>query len=157
MIYTYVLKGKKDGKWHTGFTLIELLVVMVIIVILASVILYSAIQYIDKGKDAAIKGYLAVLVAAGEVWYDKSNSSYDGFCDSAAVIKALDETPTVVGDEKCNINSQKTAWAVCSREFANNTKAYCVDSKGNQKEIDNSYCNSSITNCCVGVTTYCIP
>ncbi len=146
----------KDIKKSRGFTLVEMLVVLAIIAILASVVLYSATKYINKGRDATIKGNLAILVTAGEVWYDKNGSTYAGFCGSNDVTKALNETPTATTDEKCNVNSAGTAWAVCAKEFENNIKAYCVDSKGNQKDINNSDCSSQITNCCFGAPN-CIP
>ena len=141
----------------TGFTLVEILVVVAIIVILASVILYSVIQYVKKGQDATIKGNLAVLVPAGEVWYDKKGGSYAGFCGSDTVINALSRVPSAEGDKGCNETSEGTAWAICAKEFVDDTKAYCVDNKGNQKEIDDSYCDNSITNCCAGDVVNCIP
>lgn len=155
-------------KKNVGFTLVEMLVVIVIITILASVVLYSATKYINKGKDAAIKGNLAVLVTAGELWYDRNNSTYTGFCGSPAVMKALTEPPPLVvpgrrtnPDRKCNAHCAQldecTAWAVCSKEFVDNNLAYCVDSKGNQKEIYNSDCTSSTVNCCFAYVTNCIP
>lgn len=128
-----------------GFTLVEILVVIAIIAILAAIVLYSATQYINKGRDATIKGSLVVLVTAGELWYDRNESKYTGFCDSIDVTKAFDETPT--NDEYCNDTS--TAWVACSKLFVptDPDEAYCVDSKGNQKEIDNSFCTASITKC----------
>ena len=130
MVYTYVLKSKKDGKWYTGFTrnlrerfkqhnnnkvfstkgrapleliyyeacanehdaaarekylksgmgkrylknrlkrslsltgftLIELLVSIAVIATLAAIILFNIVQYINKGKDASIKGNLVILL-----------------------------------------------------------------------------------------------
>lgn len=145
-------------KKNTGFTLVEILVVIVIIAILASIVLYSARQYINKGKDATIKGNLVVLVTAGELWYDRNNSSYAGFCGSDAVKRALDQIPSVVGDKHCNVKTPEgTAWAACAREFVDDTKAYCVDNKGNQQEINNSNCTVSTTNCCFAGITNCIP
>ncbi len=141
-----------------GFTLIELLVVLAIISLLAMITLYSAMQYINKGKDATVKGNLAILVSAGELWYDKNNSSYVGFCGSATVLRSLSQVPSVDADKHCYVKPSNTAWATCAREFVDNTKAYCVDSKGNQREIDNINCTSTIMNCCFGVVNVnCIP
>ncbi|OGZ71400.1 MAG: hypothetical protein A2904_01895 [Candidatus Staskawiczbacteria bacterium RIFCSPLOWO2_01_FULL_33_9] len=141
-----------------AFTLIELLVVIAIIAILSSVILYSATQYINKGKDANIKGNLAVLITAGEVWYDKNNSSYGGFCGSAVVVNTLSQIPGAGADKNCNVKTpEATSWAACAREFVDSQRAYCVDSKGNQKDINNSDCTSQITNCCFAGIVNCIP
>lgn len=132
-----------------------MLVVIAIIAILAAIALYSATQYINKGRDATIKGNLVVLVTAGELWYDRNGSSYATFCsDSDAVEKALSEIPST--DKWCNKTSEGTAWAACAKLFVYPDKAYCVDNKGNQKEIDNSDCTVNTTNCCFTGITNCI-
>ena len=145
-----------------GFTLIELLVVITIITLLASVVLYNVAQYINKGRDATIKGNLAILVTAGELWYNKSDSSYAGFCGSDTVLNALSRVPSAEADKDCNVKTPEgTAWAACAREFVDNSKAYCVDSKGNQKEVNNLDClniiNGTSANCCFAGVTNCIP
>ncbi len=145
-------------KEQKGFTLVELLVVISIIAILASIVLYGSMQYISKGKDASVKGNLTVLITAGEVWYDKNASSYAGFCGSAVVLRSLSQIPSASGDKYCNVKTPEgTSWAACARQFIDSNKAYCVDSKGNQKDINNSDCNSQITNCCFIGITNCIP
>lgn len=153
------MKKTKDFKSSNGFTLIELLVVIAIISILAAIALYSATQYINKGRDATIKGNLSILVTAGELWYDRNESSYATFCNlndgSPAVKKAFSEIPTVEADRHCN--SVETAWAVCAKLFVESDKAYCVDNKGNQKEINNTDCTVSTTNCCFMGITNCVP
>ena len=42
-----------------GFTIIELIVVIAIIAVLATIVLVNVTQYINRGKDAAIKGNLS--------------------------------------------------------------------------------------------------
>ena len=64
---------------NKGFTLIELIIVIVIIAILSAVILFSITQYINKGKDSNISANLAVLIPAGEVYYNSYNSTYKDF------------------------------------------------------------------------------
>lgn len=141
-----------------AFTLIELLVVIAMIAILSSVILYNVTQYMDKVKDATVKGNLTVLITAGEVWYDKNDNSYAGFCGSAVVVRVLSQVPSANADKYCNVKtSEGTTWAACAREFVNNQKAYCVDNKGNQKDINNSDCSNITTNCCFSGITNCIP
>lgn len=138
-----------------GFTLIELLITIAIIAILASLVLYSALSYINKGKDATIKGKLVVLIPAGEIWYDKHNEDYAGFCNS----NNSDALKAVWGDipsqnKKCHDND--FSWAACAQLFVDSQKAYCVDNKGNSKEINNSSCSQSISNCCFSGDTNCI-
>lgn len=137
-----------------GFTLIELLVVIAIIAILTSIVLFGATQYIAKGKDASIRGKLAVLISAGELWYDKNGSNYEGFCSSPTVTRALEDAPSASADEHCNVNDG-IAWAVCAKLFLNPAKAFCVDNRGNQKEVNYTYCSADHTNCCE-ITTNCI-
>jgi len=154
-----ILKQIRNNK---AFTLIELLVVIAIIAILAAIVLFGATQYINKGKDAKVKGNLAILITAGEVWYDKtSNGTYEGFCDSETVANTLSNVPSGDTEKGCAISVGNTAWSVCAKEFVNNAKAYCVDNKGNQKEINYTDCaniiNGSVSNCCFVGINNCIP
>jgi len=127
-------------KLSKGFTLIELLVVVAIISILSSIILFSVTQYINRGKDASISGNLVILIPSGEVYYDNNNSSYESydtdFCDSSVVVNALSQITS--SNKHCD--ASPNAWAACGQLFANDLKAYCVDSRGVKKEIDNSAC-----------------
>ena len=146
-------------KKQKGFTLIEMLIVIAIIAILAALILYSATKYINKGRDATIKGKLVILVTAGELWYDRNDSSYINFCNSnlSNAVKAVwEDIPSASEDKHCNVKDIGTAWAACARLFEYSDKAYCVDNKGNQKEINNSNCTIDTTNCCFDGITNCI-
>src|ERR1035437_2578538 len=66
---------------NKGFTIIELVVVVAIIVVLSGVVLFSVTQYLNKGKDSNVSGNLAVLIPAGEAYYNISSNSYARFCD----------------------------------------------------------------------------
>jgi len=127
-----------------GFTLIELLVVIAITAILSAIVLFTVKDYINKGKDASVKGNLAVLVTDGEAWYDRNNNSYDEFCGSQAVRNAIISVPSTVN---CKVNDEGNAWAACAQEFSDGEKAYCVDSTGTKTDIDNSACTEDITVC----------
>lgn len=141
-----------------GFTLVEMLVVLAVISILIVVVVYSAKQYIGKGKDAAVKGNLVVLITAGELWYDKNSNSYSGFCSSDVALRSMSEVPSAESEKFCNVKAGSKAWSACAREFVDDTLAFCVDSKGNQEQINYAtYCNTNLTNCCVTGTTNCIP
>src|SRR5437667_14039 len=61
-----------------GFTIIELLVVVAIIAVLAAIVLVNVTQYINKGKDAAIKGNMATILTNMAVYYD-ANGNYTSF------------------------------------------------------------------------------
>ena len=140
----------KLNKYELGFTLIESVVVIGIISILSAVILFSITQYINKGKDANVQGNLAILVPAGEVFYNANGSSYDGFCSSSVVLNAVNQiskpqSPDCSTGICCSVKSTNDAWAACAQKFTDNTKAYCVDSRGVKKEADNTlYCVNQI-------------
>lgn len=151
---------------NKGFTLIELVVVISIIAVLSAIILFTVTQYVSKGKDSNISANLAVLVPAGEAYYNGENSAYgdgyNGFCDPSknSVIKnALSQMPAFPTTADCESSltpgvccyiatPNYDAWAACAQEFTDNTKAYCVDSRGFKEEICNSACNTgTLTQC----------
>lgn len=146
-----------------GFTLIELVVVIAIIAILSLIILFAVLQYINKSKDSNASGNLAVLIPAGETYYNIENANngdgYHGFCAStSSVVKnAFSQMPTpspVVDCASgsfpglcCNVNSNNETWAACAQEFTDKTQAYCVDSRGVKEGMANSSCTTSLTQC----------
>jgi prepilin-type N-terminal cleavage/methylation domain-containing protein len=147
-------------KKEKGFTLMELIVVIAITVVLSTVILFSVTQYISKGKDASISGNMAVLISAGEVYYSGghqgSPNTYEGFCDpsiNSALLNTINQMPENnsgacdVGINKaglcCNVSPNGQSWAACAKKFSDETKYYCVDSRGVQKETSLN-CSGSI-------------
>jgi len=135
----------------TGFTFIELLVAVAIIAVLSSIILFTIIQYIDRGKDANIKGNLAVLVSSGEVYYNANQrvngTGYSGYCDSSVVETAKNEIPKHSGSVGIYCSDGESEWAACAQLFVDDGYAFCVDSRGVKKEIDNSQCVSGLAQC----------
>lgn len=163
---------KLSHKNFSGFTIIELVVVIAIISILSGLILFSVTQYINRGKDSNISGNLAILIPAGEAFYNSNGNSYKSdsasVCDpkTNSVLKnAISQWENQSGDcyaqpndstqwkatgngiGKGNpagicCNSTEDAWAACAREFTNPDLAYCVDSKGEKHEICDSSCEA---------------
>jgi len=147
-----------------GFTLIELIVTLAIISVLSGIILFATTQYINKGKDSNIAGNLAILIPAGEIFYNNNSYSYAGFCDptqpNGSVFKnAISQMPIRTSGSCwsdpatattnpygvcCNATSQ--AWAACAQKFTGGN-AWCVDSRGVKKEITNKACSSVLTKC----------
>ncbi|MCX6718701.1 MAG: prepilin-type N-terminal cleavage/methylation domain-containing protein [Candidatus Staskawiczbacteria bacterium] len=143
-----------------GFTIIELVVVIAITAVLSGIILFSVTQYISRGKDANVSGSLAILIPAGEVFYNNNGNSYNkegvSFCTSPVVANIASQAPanpsTICYDENSNptgacCGAISQAWAACAREFTNPNLAFCVDSRGMKKEICYNHCVGDITIC----------
>lgn len=137
-----------------GFTLIELIVVIAITAVLSGIILFGITLYINKGKDSNISGNLAVLIPAGEVFYNATNT-YAGFCDSSVVKNAIEQMPENSFENCpsnkagvcCNVAVGGQAWAACAKRFASSS-AYCVDSRGVKIDTLNvGACASGLTQC----------
>jgi len=133
---------------------VELVVVICIIAILSGIVLFGAVQYINKGKDSNISGSLAVLIPAGEVFYNGNSNSYEDFCGSVVVKNIQAQMPPNSSGDCLSgptpgicCDDEKESWAACAREFADLDRAYCVDSRGIKEEICNSSCTSSLTQC----------
>jgi prepilin-type N-terminal cleavage/methylation domain-containing protein len=151
-----------------GFTLIELVVVIAITTILAGIILFTVQQYLSAGKDANVSANLSVLIPAGEAWYNGNGNTYAGFCNpggNSAVKNAISQMPYNLGapcfeDSAesswtstansrgfcCYVNVAGDEWAACVRKFSNTLKAFCVDSRGVQKEINIGGCGDALKN-----------
>lgn len=147
------MQNRKKGFKNTllaGFTFIELLVAVAIIAVLSAIILFTIIQYIDKGKDANVKGNLAVLISSGEVYYNSNQNingtGYDGYCDSSVVTTAESEIPKHE-DTGIYCSDNESEWAACAQLFLDDRYAYCVDSRGVKKEIDNDDCVADMAQC----------
>jgi len=133
----YLKNRLKRSLSLTGFTLIELIVTVAIIAVLSGVILFSVTQYIAKGKDSNIAGNLAILIPAGEVWYN-GGGSYQGFCEPGtnSVIKNVVSQMPLGTDFHCHVERYNKAWAACAIKFSDPTTAFCVDSRGMKEDIE---------------------
>ena len=138
---------------NKGFTLIELIIVIIITSVLAGIISFAVVKYLNSGRDAGIAGNLAILVPAGEAYYNSNNSSYTGFCSSEVVNNSKRQMP--VNPEGSCYNSATNLsgvccveaddqWVACAKNFANPDTAFCVDSRGYKRKIDISQCTSTI-------------
>jgi len=127
-----------------GFTIIELLVVVAIIAVLAAIVLVNVTQYINQGKNAAIKGNLTTMLTNAAVYYDTNGHYADWLTSSGytAPHDAANAANAGAGDtvvEGCNdadcadeTTTPPTAWCACSPIYATSTETgtFCVDSTG---------------------------
>lgn len=120
-----------------GFTIIELLVVVAIIAVLTGIVLVNVTSYINKGKDAAIKGNLSTILTNGAVFYD-TNASYTGFCADATVTAPQAAILAAGGVSTCTVDVGNTAWCACSTLKVTSGNVFCVDSTGYKKETTNT-------------------
>jgi prepilin-type N-terminal cleavage/methylation domain-containing protein len=79
------MQNKKKHAFSSakGFTIIELIVVIAIITVLASIVMVSVTQYINKSKVASIKKSMASLNIASITYFNEPRDNYDEVCDSA--------------------------------------------------------------------------
>ncbi len=135
------------NKKSKGFTIIELLVVVAIIAVLAAIVLVNVTQYINKGKDAAIKGNMSTILTNGAIYYDSvgnytsfplaANPTYDGPADA---IQAANAAPVAW------VNG--TGSAYCVTAVLKDATTYCIDSTGYKGTLVSGKCASvTIVSC----------
>ena len=131
------------NKRQEGFTMIEVLVVIAIIAVLSSMVAVYILQYISKAEDAALKENAQTLLTVAVVFFH-SSQNYNGLCETAIVMQIKDSMPLA---KNCNVALDNLSFAFCAQTEVNKSKAWCVDSTGIKKEINNLDCTGSITSC----------
>jgi len=128
-----------------AFTIIELLVVVAIVSVLTGIVLVNVTGYMNKGKNAAIKGSLDSLYKNAVIYYD-ANSVYTVWPDPVypGFFASLQAPPisgigAYYGDDAGYVPSQPlTKWCFCiALKAADDVPAnstYCVDSSGYKKQ-----------------------
>ena len=119
-----------------GFTIIELLVVVAIIAVLTGIVLVNVTAYINKGKNAAMKGNLASALTNAAVFYD-NNTTYVGFAASSGWTTAATAINNA-GGTNTTTNENATNWCACTNLVTTTNdpagSAFCVDSAGTKKQ-----------------------
>jgi prepilin-type N-terminal cleavage/methylation domain-containing protein len=157
-----ILHKKESLKIQKGFTIIELIVVVAIIAVLAAVVLVNVTGYINKGKDAAIKGNLAAMITRA-VTYFEANGNYGAdsthnWCTTGqapgslywAIVKTSVDNAYGAGSTTtcvaCDVisGSCSTGPAIqwCATALLKNGNKFCVDSAGVKKEAAAQACSA---------------
>lgn len=128
-----------------GFTIIELIVVIAIIAVLAGIVLVNVTSYINKGKDAAIKGNLASLLTDAAPIFDTygtyTNSAANSVCGTGgpwatSILPAL----TAAGSTTTSCANTSDKWCACASLKNVAANQFCVDSTGYKKETASNTC-----------------
>jgi len=141
-------------KKNKGFTIIELLVVIAIISVLSSIVLVNVTQYINKSKDAAIKGNLATMLTNAAVYFEATPAGTGATYVATAQVTAAEAAINTAGGTAAHYGNTTTqAWCACSPEKVTSTTVFCVDSTGTKKETASTTC---ATQCVTPATGACL-
>ena len=129
-----------------GFTLIELLVVIAIIGILSLIVFTNINTVRNRAKDAGIIANMNSLKLVGEIYLEE-HGNYGAFCNDSRVETIFDAISSPKKYKYCHHDSDQ--WAVCAQLNIpeDRSKAWCLDSTGTKKQINQSDCVASITFC----------
>ena len=134
---------------YKGFTIIELLVVVVIIAVLAVIVMTNITQYINRGKNSAIKANLGTVTTNGAVFL-KDNGNLNGFCGDPYFTVPQIAIANAGGTAICDcdmagcgsIPAASSAWCSCSTLVpVGDGNTFCVDSRGFKGEFNDTCAN----------------
>ena len=142
-----------------GFTIIELIVVIAIIAVLAAIVLVNVTSYINKSRNAAIKGNLSTILTNAAVYFDTypSNTGSQFVASSGYTVPAAAAT-TANGGTGLTVFGSATAgnqtWCVCSviYNITSESGTFCVDSTG-YKKVTATAC---ATRCASAAAAFCV-
>ena len=117
---------------NRGFTIIELVVVIAIIAILAGVVLINITQYINKGKDTAIKAQVDQIRTAAADYFAANNDSYTGMCpgDGTTGCDQAESNITNLAGSGAYRHLKISSNSYCLSFNLSNGTAWCIDSTG---------------------------
>lgn len=129
-----------------GFTIIELIVVIAIIAVLASIVLVNVTQYINKSKNASIKGNMASLMTNATQYFDNNSTLYgSNFIGSQSYTLGASAAASANGGTALTAFGSTTtqAWCACSVIYNTGSESgtFCVDSTG-YKSVSGTACTT---------------
>jgi prepilin-type N-terminal cleavage/methylation domain-containing protein len=134
-----------------GFTIIELIVVIAIIAVLAAIVLVNVTQYINKGKNAALKGNLTGLTTSAAVYFDTTPACTGALFVTPGTVPAVGNVSAAVlsiGSALTTFGSAATQdWCACAMELPTGATGtvFCVDNTGAKKETAATTCAAQCT------------
>jgi prepilin-type N-terminal cleavage/methylation domain-containing protein len=143
-----------------GFTIIELIVVIAIIAVLAAIVLVNVTSYINKSKNAAVKGNMATILTNSAVYFDTNPASTGSQfgTDPLSKVPGVAAAAADNGGVAITFNGSAVAsaqnWCACAPLFTTTAdlsgSTFCVDSTGAKKETTTACateCSSSVFSC----------
>lgn len=140
---------------NKGFTIIELIVVIAIIAVLAAIVLVNVTQYINKGKDSAIKGNLANALTSAAIYFE-SNPTGAGLCVDPGFLVSYNAADSANGTGTVSCadsapSGSASNWCACAQLVSDTTQYYCVDATGKKAQTT----ASCATDCADGTDYVC--
>lgn len=121
-----------------GFTLVELLIVIAIIGILSAIVITSLNKARASGNDGKVKGQIANLRAATDVYYQNHGNSFKGLCsvpmgDVSGTYQLL-QTSNYPVKTTLDCGDDDSVYSVAASMSGN--AAWCVDSDGTSRNAN---------------------
>lgn len=143
-----------------GFTVIELVVVVAILAVLATVVAINVISYLDKARDATIKGNMQTIASSATAFFEREGNFNNIFvaANNPTAINAMQSINDITSPNAVSaiLKTDNSSWCVCSvltkRGGSQGTSlnTYCVDSSGHRSESSptcTSRCNTTFGIC----------
>jgi prepilin-type N-terminal cleavage/methylation domain-containing protein len=145
-----------------GFTIIELIVVIAIIAVLAAIVLVNVTTYINKGKNAAVRGNMATLLTNAAAYFDQNTGKFGSDFIAEAKIGCGTGSPIqlAVGAANgatapaitCVGDTASQAWCGSTPTLAQTSptvaaSTFCVDSTGYKGVLVSGKCTGTTYTC----------
>jgi len=136
-----------------GFTIIELIVVIAIIAVLAAIVLVNVTGYINKAKDAGIKGNMSGMITNAATYFEENSTDAGADYIATPIYLAADAAAATASGAALVKFGHATdqTWCSCSNLVVTSGNTFCVDSSGYKKETAGTCATR-----CATANDYCI-